>query len=313
MVSAVFAAPPLKVLFLVNQLPYEEGDDKNNQVLHDALVAMGFDITPEAISATPVTDGYDLIVFSEAIGSGDAGWIGYQTAPIPFVSTKVWSIKKSALGWIDNENSGTSYGNLPDTVITIKDADHPIMTHYGDETTVKIGDNVGTSEANVCFVNITPVPGYTVVAIAGDDETHQAVVAIEPGTDLNGVVLQNRVSIVSWHQVFWDEVNEDGWKILEQACYWAAGRDVPTAVTDNFEVKTSIYPNPSTGIVNLQFSQKVTDMSVNVFSIDGKVVFSDNLSNTKDATIDLSEFNSGVYFIQTKEGNNTKTEKLILY
>lgn len=315
LVCITYAQPPIKCLFLVDALPFASGDDKNNQILNDKLEEYGFSVTPEAISATSATEGYDIIVISEAITSDNSHWHRYQTAPTPIVMTKVWSIKDGALSWIDNALSETNFGNLPDTAIVVQDPKHDILTGFSDEDTIKIGDNVGTSDANVCFTKIPAAAGLKVVATCQSDDTKQAITAMDPGTVLNGISLVKRACIVPWHQVFWDEVNDDGWKILENACYWAAGRKPPvdeTFVVDNSMVEASIYPNPSSGFINLRFAQSVADLSVNVMSIDGKVLYSTKLSDTQSEVLDLSFLNSGIYFIRC-DGDFSFTKKISLY
>lgn len=316
LVSALYAQPPINCMFLVDEEIPTEGDKANNQFVLDQLEGFGFDVTVVVISALSPTTGYDLCVVSESIASGNGNWPRYSTAPMPMMNSKVFSIKETALGWVDNELRGTSYDNAADTIITIKNDNHEIFTGFSGDK-IQVGDNVGTQVDNVCWVNIPATTGLEVLGIAGDNENFHALVAMEAGTSLNAttpVVLANKAVILGMHLVFYDEVNANGWKLFRNACYWAAGRDVPndpSAVADNFEVKTSVYPNPSTGEVNMKLSQRVNDLTVNIFSIDGKVVFSENLSNTDNATFDLSMLNSGIYYIKTT-GDLSSTDKLII-
>ncbi len=76
---------------------------------------------------------------------------------------------------------------------------------------------------------------------------------------------------------------------------------------------TSILPNPSSGIFKISSERDLSNAfikvynaaSQKVFEIDGKVVNPEN-------TINLSRLNSGIYFLQIIEDNNTEVYKLIL-
>jgi hypothetical protein len=71
----------------------------------------------------------------------------------------------------------------------------------------------------------------------------------------------------------------------------------------------SVYPNPSTGIINIitNTSAKVTS---EVYDITGKMIMTKDF--TKDYQLDLSGTHSGLYFILLKTKDGIQVEKLIL-
>lgn len=69
-----------------------------------------------------------------------------------------------------------------------------------------------------------------------------------------------------------------------------------------------VYPNPSTGIFNINTENPVT---VTVTDLLGKVVYTKN-NVSRDNSIDLSGLQRGVYMAQIADGNATATEKIIL-
>jgi hypothetical protein len=72
----------------------------------------------------------------------------------------------------------------------------------------------------------------------------------------------------------------------------------------------SVYPNPSKGIVNIQFSNVVSDFSVEVYDSLGRPV-----SYTQDSlnkTINLTGVSKGVYFVSIKSENNQVTKKILV-
>lgn len=79
-----------------------------------------------------------------------------------------------------------------------------------------------------------------------------------------------------------------------------------TSGTDGFDTyKVAVYPNPTTGIVNIQANEEITEFKV--FNLTGQLILKGN-SNT----LNLDNFTSGIYLIQvTLENNSVHTHKLI--
>lgn len=73
-----------------------------------------------------------------------------------------------------------------------------------------------------------------------------------------------------------------------------------TTVVDQFSVENhelneiTLYPNPTTGIVNISTRKNMTLKTVSVFSITGKQV----MQTKATSTLDLSQLSSGVYFVK---------------
>ena len=65
-----------------------------------------------------------------------------------------------------------------------------------------------------------------------------------------------------------------------------------------------IYPNPSSSIVNIDYSE---ELEVRIFNILGQQVLE---SNSK--TINISNFEKGTYFLITEDENNTRTNFKII-
>ncbi len=72
--------------------------------------------------------------------------------------------------------------------------------------------------------------------------------------------------------------------------------------------KISIYPNPSNGKLFISTSEAIK--SIQVTNIIGKEIYSNN--NFNDNSIDLINFNNGVYFINLSTEKVTITKKIIL-
>jgi hypothetical protein len=71
----------------------------------------------------------------------------------------------------------------------------------------------------------------------------------------------------------------------------------------------SIYPNPSTGLLNIVSNS--SENTIVVFNAIGEAVFTQQ-SHTTQVTIDLSAQTVGVYFVQVMNANGTYYEKVVL-
>ena len=74
----------------------------------------------------------------------------------------------------------------------------------------------------------------------------------------------------------------------------------------------SIYPNPTTGIVNIEKHNK-SDFNTSIFVVDvsGKEVYRENASGLRN-DFNLSHLSDGLYFITVNNGESSITEKLVL-
>lgn len=87
----------------------------------------------------------------------------------------------------------------------------------------------------------------------------------------------------------------------------------PSLSTPGFEnTVVSIYPNPTSGLVNIQFPSETSINAINIFSISGQLVYSKEFSNVSDNyTIDLQKAASGVYIMKMESENGTLIKRLV--
>lgn len=88
--------------------------------------------------------------------------------------------------------------------------------------------------------------------------------------------------------------------------------DASLSVKD-FELENlTLYPNPANNEVNLKWN-KPEDVSIRVFDTQGKIVFYGKRVNLYNGfKIDVSSYDSGVYFVKLSSSNGEITKKLIL-
>ncbi len=77
--------------------------------------------------------------------------------------------------------------------------------------------------------------------------------------------------------------------------------------------KFELSPNPSTGVVNLQSQNFISDGQVQVYDSSGKLLRQLPLTDSLQHTLDLSDLDSGLYFIEVRNAEGSiYVEKLLL-
>ncbi len=74
----------------------------------------------------------------------------------------------------------------------------------------------------------------------------------------------------------------------------------------NFE----IMPNPASGILNIQLEASVPG-TIEILNTVGQVVYQSAIYN-QQTVVNIGTFTSGIYFVKLKQGNTTRTKKLIV-
>ena len=87
--------------------------------------------------------------------------------------------------------------------------------------------------------------------------------------------------------------------------------------TDDINISNLlIYPNPSDGIINIEFSSDITlDFSVSLINVIGQVVIIDKkelFSGEYVKQVDVSNYANGIYLIEVKTDSGVINKKLIL-
>lgn len=87
----------------------------------------------------------------------------------------------------------------------------------------------------------------------------------------------------------------------------------PTSVQVFKEIDFNIYPNPTASILNLDyFINENTELTVNVISIDGKVVLNKSfnlVSGENRICLNVESLSSGLYLLSTQDINGAKSSR----
>ena len=73
-----------------------------------------------------------------------------------------------------------------------------------------------------------------------------------------------------------------------------------------FQIQQLVYPNPTTGELNV-VSSRIKNVLVTMYSVSGQIV----VNETSENVIDISHLENGVYFMNVKVGELTYTRKVI--
>jgi hypothetical protein len=83
-------------------------------------------------------------------------------------------------------------------------------------------------------------------------------------------------------------------------------QDNLSVVEADSKLEFVMYPNPTTGVLNLVYSYQ--DVNYAIFSIDGKLIQSGKLDNPQ---INVSSIQHGIYLLQLSADGKTETKKFI--
>ncbi len=154
-----------------------------------------------------------------------------------------------------------------------------------------------------------------ICAFKKDYETERVFVVINLRNADKTFVLPDAVANTSMH----DELNNTDVSLdtaitLSAYEYKVFSTEIPVSVNDNFgnENAFSVYPNPvCNGQLKLTISKDCDNANIIMYDFSGKTVFASTLSPNQK-TIDVSEFNKGIYLVEIKSGMNHNIQKVII-
>jgi ELWxxDGT repeat protein len=80
------------------------------------------------------------------------------------------------------------------------------------------------------------------------------------------------------------------------------GLDVITSSNENENIKFTIFPNPTTRFINIEYDKEL-NLTYQLFDLSGKLILSDNLTHH----IDLNQIQNGVYSLKIDDKNSKQS------
>lgn len=76
----------------------------------------------------------------------------------------------------------------------------------------------------------------------------------------------------------------------------------------------SVSPNPSKGMITIEFDSKIDNAKITLYNLLGEVVYSLPAVKVNNSTLplNLSSFNEGVYLLQISTPGKISTRKLVI-
>jgi len=103
-------------------------------------------------------------------------------------------------------------------------------------------------------------------------------------------------------------MNTPGYFALDQLVFWQSGVGL---IDENF-ANYLVYPNPANDIVFLR-SSDASDFSIALVNANGQRIIEKQESTQNEIRLDLTNLNSGIYFIQFISDQGTQVQKLVVH
>jgi hypothetical protein len=247
---------------------------------------------------------------------------------------------------IDVDNSGNVYvaGSLIDTFISASMFQSAAIVKYNNAGTrqwvYKFGNNNGIDVFNSLSLDAAGNPyvvgtyrgaltiGTSILPVAADDDVMLAKfnssgncigtigIGTGNGNDAgNGIMVDPNGSSIYLagsmrHTLNFGTVTATGDNASTIFVAKMTGNAINSIGESSAAIGYTLYPNPSNGMVNLQFEAE-GKYSIAVYNATGQLVFA-NETKMLFTQIDLGDFDAGMYFISIVDANGNKTSGKIM-
>ncbi len=171
-----------------------------------------------------------------------------------------------------------------------------------------------SNENNILTFILVEQTGDAVI----DNENHTVYIEVVAGTNVTNLTptieISESASIDPASGVSQDFTNPVDYTVTAQngdEQIWVVTVDIATSVNNVSVNDFKLYPNPSTGIINLTGFKNL--IGLNITDITGKTIYTrGHVPLATPSQIDLSGFDKGFYFIRVNTSEKSYIEKLII-
>jgi hypothetical protein len=188
--------------------------------------------------------------------------------------------------WALNNSTYTSGGTY---VATIPNA-------AGCDSTVTLNLTINSVDATVTSSGATITANTTSGTYAWLDCDNQTIIANETAQSFSAVSNGNYALIVT-----------DNGCVDTSACVAISS----VGIMEANKSEVVVYPNPTSGQIQVLNKAGFTDVEVQLITIDGRVSVIEANYTGNNINVDLTSFASGIYFLQLKEKENTTRIKVV--
>jgi hypothetical protein len=284
-------------------------------------------ILPQFIMASSSNVGismtYKNVYASNNLANNDSAKLAYQLITDPTNSNHLaFFFPQNSLGDIDimmieTFNEGTTWttpvrinddgianGKMQDMLWADFDSDGDIIVSWRDRRNASGGGFLAASEFYASYRDKDSTNFSNNFKISDSLVAYNNILA-QDGNDFMSIAIENDTLSAAWGNT------RDG-----SLDVWFVRMHAPTATTTSISLIESsnnnfnIFPNPSTGIYTIETIDQAKIDKIEVHDLTGKLVKSIQ-SNTKSTTIDLTNFQNGVYIV-TIFSNKQSTKRTVV-
>ena len=85
-----------------------------------------------------------------------------------------------------------------------------------------------------------------------------------------------------------------------------------TGTTEMDENDMLVYPNPSNGLFNISFGSNITQATLNIFNLHGKLMKMESFQNPVQERIDIRTFPKGIYIVSVNIDGKNMSSRIVL-
>ncbi|MCB2221351.1 MAG: T9SS type A sorting domain-containing protein [Bacteroidetes bacterium] len=233
----------------------------------------------------------------------------------------LWTFEGGTPSTSTFQNPSVAYFNpgVFDVTLEVSDGNETVSFTLNDYITVLSAPGQAATpagEENICINNIVEPTPYTTTGAVDADSYIWELSPADAGT-ISGDGL---TALVEWTDM-WEGVaaikvkgvNDCGEGVFSDNIEVVV--EICTGIDElNLKNTLSIFPNPTSGKINITFNSKLGALEIGIFNLMNKKVKEEQLEIEKGTSVslDLSGLNKGVYFIRMNTTGSERIEKLII-
>jgi hypothetical protein len=225
---------------------------------------------------------------TNASGAGQ-GWLGYFKATQPVWCTGLQTLT-TPTGVVEDGSGSFNYNNVQNCM-------WKIQPPFAFDLTLSF--NHFETEANEDVVKIYDASNNQLLSTLSGQYT--------PGNMPPDITIASGKAFITFQSS--QVITYSGWEIA-----WVIGN---VGVQENVAVdRLKVYPNPAEDLLNISFFTAQTgNISLKLASVTGMIVYEESLekfAGNYANSIDISQFNPGVYFLNITSVNGTENHKVVV-
>ncbi|WP_179375658.1 T9SS type A sorting domain-containing protein [Winogradskyella wichelsiae] len=183
-----------------------------------------------------------------------------------------------------------------------------LTDQYGDETSWELLDSSGATVSNGPLIDYDSSTGnQEIITITNFNECYTFTIYDEYGDGICCTYGSGSYSLT----------DENGNTIISGGEFGSSESvtfriEDPLSINEfNLNNLISLYPNPTTNILNVDLTNLNEDVDYQIFNTLGQSIQKGNLDSNNSNVLNLSSYQSGMYFIKLSTASGSMTQKLI--